>query len=98
MKHVGVREFRDKATGYLRSSEPIAVERRGKVIGFYFPVEPEEPDRETRLREALGRLEAVVSRAARETGMSEDELADLFDPRKPLPGRGDAAGGSARRS
>jgi hypothetical protein len=85
VKHVGVREFRDGATGYLKESEPLAVERHGKLIGFYIPVEPKDPDPEARLAEALGRLEAAVSRALEESGMSEDELAEYFDLSKPPP-------------
>ena len=27
MRHVGVREFRDKATAWLKGSQPLAVER-----------------------------------------------------------------------
>ena len=37
--HVGVREFRGRATGLLEEAEPIAVEWHGKVIWFYIPVE-----------------------------------------------------------
>lgn len=79
MKHVGVREFRDRATGYFRGSEPIAVERHGRLIGFYIPVEPREPDHKERLQEALNKLGVAVERALEESGMTEDELADYFD-------------------
>lgn len=86
MKHVGVREFRDRATSFLRETEPIAVERHGKLIGFYIPVKPKEkPGHEARLKEALERLEASVASALEESGMTEDELADYFDLSKPLP-------------
>jgi len=34
MRHVGVREFRNKATGWLKGSEPLAVERYGKIAGL----------------------------------------------------------------
>lgn len=85
MKHIGVREFRDRATGYLKEAEPLAVERHGKVIGFYIPVEPKEPEREERLRESLQRLESTLSRALEESGITEDELAEYFDLSKPPP-------------
>ncbi len=32
-----VREFRDKATGLLRSRTPILVTRRGHLAGIFFP-------------------------------------------------------------
>ncbi|TCJ19848.1 hypothetical protein E0L93_02515 [Rubrobacter taiwanensis] len=61
------------------------MERHGRLIGFYIPVEPKEPDREARLREALRQLGAAVSRALKESGMSEEELAEYFDLSKPPP-------------
>ena len=84
VRHVGVREFRDRATGLLKEAEPIAVERHGKVIGFYIPVESKRGEEEE-LREALARLDASVRRVLEETGMTEDELAGYFDPSKPAP-------------
>jgi antitoxin (DNA-binding transcriptional repressor) of toxin-antitoxin stability system len=78
MKHIGVREFRDRATSVLRSDEPIAIERHGRVIGFYIPVQEERDGREELLA-ALGRLEARVAEITREGGISEDELAEDFD-------------------
>ena len=79
MRHVGIREFRDRATGLLREAEPIAVERHGKVVGFYIPVESKRGEQEE-LKEALARLDVRVKRVLEETGMTEDELADYFDP------------------
>lgn len=32
-----VREFRDQATGLLRSRTPILVTRRGRLAGIFFP-------------------------------------------------------------
>ncbi len=32
-----VREFRDKATGLLRSPDPVLVTRRGRLAGVFFP-------------------------------------------------------------
>lgn len=95
MKHVGVREFRDRATGLLKDSEPLAVERHGKLIGFYIPVEPEKgATAEEEFREALGRLDETVRRVLEESGMTEEELADAFD----LGDRGTATGEAGRRS
>ena len=84
VKHVGVREFRDRATSYLKGTETLAVERHGKLIGFYIPVESKKSNEEE-LKEALARLEASVKRVLEETGMTEDELVDYFDISKPAP-------------
>jgi hypothetical protein len=92
VKHVGVREFRDRATGYLKSAEPLAVERHGRLIGFYIPVEPERKiSDEEEFREALGRLDETVGQVLEESGMSEAELAAAFDLGK------DGGSGEARR-
>lgn len=86
MRRVGVREFRDRATGYLKEAEPIAVERHGRLIGFYIPVEPKRTEQgRAELKEALERLEASVARALEESGMTEDELAEYFDLSRPPP-------------
>lgn len=61
------------------------MERHGRLTGFYIPVESEEPDRGVRMKEALGRLEEVVSRAVEESGTGGEELAEYFDLSKPSP-------------
>jgi len=37
MKISSVREFRDSATSFLRSKDPILVSRRGRLAGVFFP-------------------------------------------------------------
>ncbi|HEY7830407.1 MAG TPA: hypothetical protein VIC06_07570 [Solirubrobacteraceae bacterium] len=81
MKNVGVREFRDHATKYLAGPEPVAVNRHGRVIGFYIPLERDEDE----VRRAVAKLGEAVEQVLGETGMTEDELASLFDMRRPLP-------------
>jgi transposase len=77
VKHVGVREFRDKATGLLKDAEPIAVERHGKVVGFYIPVEERTAEGE-QFEASLSRLEHVVGEITRES-MSEEELSEALN-------------------
>jgi len=78
LKSVGVREFRDRATAYLSGSDPVAVSKHGRVIGFYIPLERNEDE----VRHGVAKLGQTVQRILHETGMSEDELAELFDLRK----------------
>jgi hypothetical protein len=78
LKHVGVREFRDHATNYLSGSDPVAVNKHGRVIGFYVPVERDEDQ----VRHSVAKLGETVERILAETGMSEDELANIFDMRR----------------
>lgn len=77
MTHVGVREFRDHATRYLANDDIVAVERHGKVIGFYVPV-PRADESERKV--AASRLKDAAARAATEAGVSAEELATLLDP------------------
>lgn len=79
LKTVGVREFRDRATAYLSGAEPVAVSKHGRVIGFYVPLERDA----TEARRALAQLADSVQRVVAESGMSEDELAQLLDLRRP---------------
>jgi antitoxin (DNA-binding transcriptional repressor) of toxin-antitoxin stability system len=81
MKHVGVREFRDHATLYLSGGDPIAVTKHDRVIGIYVPFKRDEE----KARQAWDSFGATIDRILQETGMTEDELADLFDVSKPFP-------------
>lgn len=81
MKQVGVREFRDHATAYLSGSDPIAVTKHDRIIGVYVPMKRDEE----KVRRAWDNLGKTIDRVLQETGMTEDELADIFDIRKPLP-------------
>jgi antitoxin (DNA-binding transcriptional repressor) of toxin-antitoxin stability system len=81
MKQVGVREFRDHATLYLSSTDPIAVTKNGHTIGIYVPLKRDQE----KINRALDRFGETVNRILEETGMTEDELADIFDVSKPLP-------------
>jgi hypothetical protein len=85
VKKVGIREFRDHATQYLAGDEVLAIERHGEPIGFYIPT---GRSRQVSIDEALENLERTVRRVLAETGMSEDELARLFDLNEPLQGAG----------
>jgi antitoxin (DNA-binding transcriptional repressor) of toxin-antitoxin stability system len=75
LKTVGVREFRNNASAYLSGSEPIAVNRHGKVIGFYIPLERDEDE----VRRAVAKLGSTVDKVLEESSMTEEELAHLLD-------------------
>ena len=87
LKHVGVREFRDRATPYLSGRAILTVERHGRPIGFYIPIRRVDED-EARL--ALERLREAVHRVLDESCMTEEELSDALDLNRPVdeaPGR-----------
>lgn len=80
LRNVGVREFRNNASAYLSGSEPIAVNRHGKVIGFYIPIERDEDE----ILRAVAKLGSTVEKVLDESGMNEEELAQLLDLRQPM--------------
>ncbi|MFV0257664.1 MAG: type II toxin-antitoxin system Phd/YefM family antitoxin [Acidimicrobiales bacterium] len=73
MKHVGVREFKDKATSMMSSGETLVIARHGKPIGFFVPIEAID---RTSGRAALGRLAEVVDSVMAQTDVDEDQLAE----------------------
>jgi antitoxin (DNA-binding transcriptional repressor) of toxin-antitoxin stability system len=81
LQTVGVREFREHTADYLQGAGPIAVTHHGRVIGFYFPVPPDESE----TARALARLGAAVDRIRSETGITKDELSNWFNLRQPPP-------------
>lgn len=74
-ERVGIREFREKLSGFLESPKPVAITRHGQTIGFYVPARrrPEEADLEA-LRRAGEQLSAWIERS----GATEDELVSEF--------------------
>jgi hypothetical protein len=82
MKRVSVEEFRDNVSRYLVGMESVVVECDGRTVGHYLPTKRVNSEES---RKAIDELERTAERILAETGMTEDELADLFDFKKPLP-------------
>jgi hypothetical protein len=78
MRISSVREFRDKATGLLRSKTPILVTRHGRLAGIFFP-RPEMTLPIELKRELYGMLSSDVARHLKRRGISEDEVLKDFE-------------------
>lgn len=77
-----VREFRDNATGLLKSKEPVLITRRGRMAGVFFP-SPEGTLPVDLKRELFAKLSAEIARQIRKSGGTEEEvLADFESWRK----------------
>lgn len=77
MKLATVRDFRDRATAFFRSKEPIVILRRGVVAGVYFP----QPDKTVPLelkREMYSVLSREVERQFKKKGITEKDLQEDF--------------------
>jgi len=72
-----VREFRDKATGLLRSRDPILVTRRGRLAGVFFP-QPEASLPMELKRELFATLSAEVTRQIKRRGLTENDVLEDF--------------------
>lgn len=78
MKISTVREFRDNATGLLRSKDPILVTRRGRLAGVFFP-RPETTLPIELKRELFSVLADEVRRQIKKRGLVEDEIVADFE-------------------
>ena len=78
MKISTVREFRDNATGLLRSKSPILVTRRGRLAGVFFPW-PEATLPIEFKRELFSVLSAEVGRQLKKRDLTEDEVLSDFE-------------------
>lgn len=82
MKISTVREFRDNATGLLRSRSPILVTRRGRLAGVFFPW-PESTLPIEFKKELFSVLSSQVGRQVKKRGLTEEAvLADFESWRK----------------
>lgn len=72
-----VREFRDKATGLLRSRTPILVTRRGRLAGIFFP-RPEITLPIELKRELYDMLTSDIARQLKRRKISEDDVLEDF--------------------
>ncbi len=78
MKISTVRQFRDNATGYLRSKDPILVTRRGRLAGVFFP-RPESSLPIELKRELFSVLSSEVARQIKKRGLKEEDIVAEFE-------------------
>jgi hypothetical protein len=82
MKTATVRQFRDRATSFLKQEEPIMVTRRGKIVGFFLPAVGESLPLEIK-KDLLTTLIDEIRSAMKGRGLTEDAvLADFEKTRK----------------
>jgi hypothetical protein len=78
MRISSVREFRDRATGLLRSSDPILVTRRGKLAGVFLPWRENSLPVDLR-RELFSMLASEISRQLKKKRVTEREVLQDFE-------------------
>lgn len=78
MRITTVREFRDNATGLLRSKAPILVTRRGRLAGVFFPWPEESLPMEFK-KELFSVLSAELGRELKKRKIREEEVQADFE-------------------
>ena len=73
-----VREFRDRATGLLRSKDPILVTRRGRLAGVFLPLQENSLPLDFR-QELFSMLTSEIARDLRKRNLNEKEILSDFE-------------------
>ena len=81
MKQASLEDFQHQILRYSLNGEAVAVKSNGRVLGYFVPA-PARDDEEISL--AVTELRQAIANVREQTGLSEDELADLFDLSKPF--------------
>lgn len=79
MKVAPVKEFKAHATQYLREQEPVLITRRGRLVGFFVPVEDPSALPWDLRRELLAALTEQLRQKAEEKGLTEEEALARFE-------------------
>ena len=72
-----VREFRDHATGLLRSTDPVLVTRRGRLAGIFLPWKENSLPIDLR-RQLFSMLTSAVARQIKLKGLTEEDILQDF--------------------
>ena len=78
MRISSVRDFRDRATGLLRSNDPILVTRRGKLAGVFLPWKEQTLPVDLR-RELFATLASEISRQLKRRRTTERTILQDFE-------------------
>lgn len=73
-----VREFRDRATGLMRSKDPVLITRRGRLAGVYLPWSDNAPPPDMK-RELFSLLTREIRRRLVKRKVSEEEILADFE-------------------
>jgi len=79
MRLTTVKEFRDQATKYLRSKDPVLITRRGKPAGIYVSLQEGEDLPFDFRKELMLTLASQVKKSLEEHGLTEQAVLDDFE-------------------
>ncbi|MCK4600075.1 hypothetical protein KAU37_09695 [Candidatus Bipolaricaulota bacterium] len=79
MRLATVKEFRDQATKFLRSRDPVLITRRGKPAGIYVSLHEGEDLPFDFRKELMLTLASQVKKSLEEHGLTEQAVLDDFE-------------------
>jgi antitoxin (DNA-binding transcriptional repressor) of toxin-antitoxin stability system len=79
VRTVGIREFRQELSDYLRSSEPVAVTRHGHTLGVFIPTDPKGLRASLQaFKEASSKLDKLLA----SQGLTGDDVLDELESKR----------------
>jgi hypothetical protein len=73
MRHINIDELPEQTDDEISEGESYAVERDGRLVGYFVPVAKEDPEK---LRESLEAFDRLVEQTRISAGVSTDEVLD----------------------
>lgn len=73
-----MREFRDRATGLLRSKDPILVTRRGRLAGVFLPLKEDSLPGDLR-HDLFAILSSEIARDLKRRAVTEKAILSDFE-------------------
>lgn len=84
MKQVDIDELGKRLLLALLGGEPLEICHEGQALGVFIPTRT-SPEGKAEAAQALERLGKTVQQVLEETGLTEEELAQVFDYKAPFP-------------
>jgi len=79
MEFATVKEFRDQATKFLRSRDPVLITRRGRPAGIYVSFQENEDLSFEFRKDLMLALIAKVRKSLQEHGLTEQDILSDFE-------------------
>jgi antitoxin (DNA-binding transcriptional repressor) of toxin-antitoxin stability system len=78
MRNVGIKELKNQASAIVQAGEPVIIERYGRPVGLYVPLEG-TPGENSRAYALAGQLQRLMTEIAAPHGLTPDALADEIE-------------------
>lgn len=76
LKHITLKDLKQRLDHYLLQGEPLAIEQDGTLLGYFVP---------SKTKSSLEQLDQAVEAFIASAGMTREQLADTLDLSKPFP-------------